>query len=76
MINAQYQSVVYSFFMALLMSSIMSLTITIFNLGIVEGLLSIWLKAWSFSFVIAFPTVILVSPFVKRMVKLVIKEET
>ena len=39
MIHPKYQSVVFAFFMALLMSGIMSLVISLFNLGLVDGIL-------------------------------------
>ena len=50
----------------------MSLVISIFNVGFVENILNIWIKAWSFSFLVAFPVVLLVSPTVKKLVNLVI----
>jgi hypothetical protein len=59
--------------MALLMSFTMSLVICIFNVGLIEGIVSIWLKAWIFSFLVAFPTVIVFSPIVSKLVNLVIE---
>ena len=50
----------------------MSLVIRIFNVGLVFNILSIWLKAWIFAFVIAFPAVVLVTPVVRKLVSLVI----
>jgi TctA family transporter len=73
--NKHYQ-LVYSFVMAFFMSAIMSLVITIFNLGLTDNLLQIWLKAWSFGFIIAFPTVLLVSRFVTKIVSYVIINES
>ena len=46
----------------------MSLAISIFNVGLVYNILSIWLKAWIFAFFIAFPAIIIVSPVVKKLV--------
>lgn len=62
--------------MALLMSCIMSLLISFFNVGLVNNIIYIWLKAWAFAFVIAFPTVMMIAPLVNKLVDLVIKEET
>lgn len=59
--------------MALLMSCLMSFVITLFNMGFAENLLSLWLQAWSFAFVVAFPTVIVVAPLVKKLTAAVIK---
>lgn len=75
MISRKHHKTVFSFFMALLMSCIMSLVISIFNVGLAENIVSIWLKAWSFAFLVAFPTVIIVSPIVHRLVSLVLIEE-
>lgn len=57
--------------MAFLMSGIMSLVISIFNVGLIDGIMMIWLKAWAFAFVVAFPTVIAVSPVVRKLVAIV-----
>ena len=68
MIHPKYQSVVFAFFMALLMSCLMSLVITVHNIGLVPDLFWIWLNAWAFAFVVAFPAVMLVAPVVRKLV--------
>jgi Protein of unknown function (DUF2798) len=73
MVNCKHQHLVFSFFMALFMSGIMSLVITAFNVGYIENIILIWLKAWSISFAVSLPTIIAISPIVKRIVNLVIK---
>lgn len=75
MIHAKYSPYVFSFFMALLMSGIMSLVITLFNIGLVEAIVVLWLKAWLFAFSVAFPTIIVVTPLVRRLVALVIRQD-
>lgn len=76
MISAKFHKLVFSFFMALLMSCIMSFVITLFNVGFIENILFIWLKAWAFAFVVAFPTINLVAPIVNKLVSLVIIQST
>ena len=76
MISRKYQKTVFSFFMALLMSGIMSFVISVFNVGMVANIMTIWLQAWSFAFVVAFPTIIIVSPLVHKLVALVLHEES
>ena len=76
MISRKYHKVVFSFFMSLLMSGIMSFVISVFNVGLVSNIVSIWLKAWGFAFIVAFPTIILVSPIVHKLVSLVLHEES
>jgi hypothetical protein len=72
LIQQKYTSQVFSFFMALLMSGIMSFVISVFNMGLIDGIFFIWLKAWLLAFVIAFPTIVLVTPLVRKLVSLVI----
>jgi hypothetical protein len=72
-INKKYQHLVFAFFMALLMSCIMSFDISVFNVGFVENIVNIWIKAWGFAFIVAMPAVLLVSPMVRKLVQLVIK---
>jgi uncharacterized membrane protein YjjB (DUF3815 family) len=75
MISRKYQRVVFSFFMALLMSGIMSFVISVFNVGLVSNIISIWLQAWSFAFVVAFPTILVVAPLVHKLVAMVLQDE-
>jgi hypothetical protein len=74
MIPARYHRLVFSFFMALLMSCLMSLVITIFNVGLVDNIILIWLKAWAFAFTVAFPAIFIISPLVHKLVALVLHE--
>lgn len=57
------------------MSCIMSLVISIFNVGFVSGIVWIWLKAWAFAFPMAFIAIMLVAPLVNKLVILVLHEE-
>ncbi len=57
------------------MSCIMSLVISLLNLGMVDEIILVWLKAWLLSFVIAFPTIVAVTPAVKQLVKLVVEPD-
>ena len=59
-----------------MMSCIMSLVITTFNVGIVDGLFFMWLKAWGFAFVVAFPTINIIAPIVRKLVQLAIRSES
>ena len=69
MIPRRHASYVFSFFMSLLMSCIMSGVITVFNVGLVDDIVRLWLNAWALAFVIALPTIIAVTPLVRRLVE-------
>ena len=75
MISRKYHKLVFSFFMSLMMSCIMSLVISVFNVGLVDNIVAIRLKAWSFAFVVAFPTIFIISPLVHKLVSIVLHEE-
>ena len=75
MIDRKHQKTVFAFFMALLMSCIMSFVISLFNVGLVSNIVHVWLKAWAFAFIVAFPTITVVAPIVQKLVSLVLKEE-
>ncbi len=53
----------------------MSFVISVFNVGFVANIVTIWLKAWSFAFIVAFPTIFIISPVVQKLVSLVLQEE-
>jgi hypothetical protein len=75
MISYKYHRIVFAFFMALLMSCIMSFVISVHNVGWVDDIVSIWLSAWIFAFSIAFPAIMLVSPIVNKLVSKVLHEQ-
>ena len=76
MILRKHHKIVFLFFMALLMSGIMSFVISVFNVGMVTNIITIWLKAWVFAFMVALPTIIIVSPVVNKLVSLVLHEDS
>jgi hypothetical protein len=76
MISRKHHKIVFLFFMALLMSGIMSFVISVFNVGMVTNIITIWLKAWVFAFMVALPTIIIVSPVVNKLVSLVLHEDS
>ncbi|HDY84665.1 hypothetical protein LCGC14_0724420 [marine sediment metagenome] len=67
MINPKHKKLVFAFFMALMMSCLMSFVITIFNIGLHNGGILLWLKAWCFAFVVAFPAITLVAPIANKL---------
>lgn len=74
MIHPKYQRIAFAFFMSLLMSCIMSFVINVFNVGFTPNIVHVWLRAWSFAFVVAFPTILVVAPIVQRLVAMTIKQ--
>ncbi len=54
--------------------NISSFVITAFNIGMHNELIHLWLKAWCFAFVVAFPAITLVAPLANRLTLQVIKQ--
>ncbi|WP_296833169.1 DUF2798 domain-containing protein [Thiomicrospira sp.] len=73
-ISAKHQYVVFAFFMSFIMSAIMSFVISLINLGWVDNIISIWFQAWVMAFIVAFPVILIVGPFVRKLVSWVVKQ--
>ena len=73
-IPKQYAQYVFYFFMALLMSALMSLVVTIINIGFVPNLIAAWFSAWVVGFLAALPAIMIVTPAVRRIVGHLIAE--
>lgn len=67
MISAKYLHYVQAFLLSGFMSFIMSGAISFINLGIVEQFLAVWMRAWLVAWAIAFPSVLLVFPFARKL---------
>ena len=69
---ARYAGVVMPFLLSILMTCIVSLISTMKGVGLVANFAHIWLGAWGISWLIAFPTLLLVLPVVRRLTAVVV----
>lgn len=67
MVSVKYLHQVQAALLSGFMSFIMSGAITLINLGFVNGFFGIWLHAWIVAYAIAFPTILLVFPFARKL---------
>lgn len=67
MISVKYLHQVQAALLSGFMSFIMSGAITFINLGLVEHFIPIWIHAWLVAYAIAFPTILLVFPFARKL---------
>ncbi len=74
MFDKKYEDFIFSLFMSLFISAIMSFAISVINLGFKEDMLFIWLNAYWKSFVLAFPITYFANPIVRKIIKKIIKE--
>lgn len=65
---ARYAAILSPLVLSLLMTFIVSFISTLKSLGFHPELPAIWLTAWGLSWLVAFPTLLLVLPLVRRIV--------
>jgi hypothetical protein len=65
--------VVMPFFLSVLMSCVISFVSTAKAIGFTPDLVQSWLKAWGVSWLVAFPTVLVVLPVVRRLAGMVVE---
>jgi Protein of unknown function (DUF2798) len=65
---AKYNFVAMPFVLSVMMSFIISGVSTLRALGLAEGFFSKWMGAWGISWLIAFPTVLVLLPLVRKIV--------
>ena len=56
------------------MAFFMSFVLTYLNLGFVDGFVKIWLTAYMKAFAVAYPVLLLVSPFVTKLTQILCKK--
>lgn len=69
---ARYASVVMPFVLSVLMTAVVSMISTLKSLGATPEFLSTWPVAWGLSWLVAFPTLLIVLPLVRRIVAMVV----
>ena len=69
--SKKYAQALFVLFMASTLSCIMSLVMTLRNFGFEAWHLTLWLQAWGFSFLVAFPVAYLAVPRIRRLVEMI-----
>ena len=67
MVPKRYEMILFAFLMSLFMAGFMSFIVTLINMGFVDGILYFWLEAYWKAFLVAFPTIIIVVPQVRKI---------
>ncbi|WP_439155366.1 DUF2798 domain-containing protein [Yoonia sp.] len=68
MIPARFAPVLFGFLLSGMMSFIVSGIATVRAAGLHEEFFGLWMSSWPPSWLVAFPTVLLVAPFTRRLV--------
>ena len=73
MVPAKYSQLTFGFFLSIFMSFVVSGVSVLNTTGLVDGFFYLWMTAWFKSWIVAFPTVLVVAPLTRRLVgKLVV----
>jgi hypothetical protein len=69
----RYAAFVMPFVLSILMSLIVSGVSTLKSIGINPTFVTVWPMAWFLSWLVAFPTLLMILPLVRRIVALVVQ---
>lgn len=72
-IPKRLEPVAFGFLLSGMMSLIVSGISTVLAVGLHAGFVGQWLLAWAPSWAIAFPAVLVVAPFVRRILKQIVR---
>lgn len=64
---ARYAGIVMPLLLSVLMTAIVSFISTLRGVGFANATVSLWLNAWGLSWVVAFPTLLVALPIVRRL---------
>lgn len=69
----RYTSIVLPFLLSIIMTFVVSMVSTLRSLGLEEFSINVWMSAWIISWLIAFPTLLLVLPVVRKITALLVE---
>lgn len=69
----RYTSIVLPFLLSIIMTFVVSMISTLRSLGLEEFSLYVWMSAWAISWLIAFPTLLLVLPVVRKITAILVQ---
>ena len=76
MIPSKYGQITFIFFVSICMSCVVSGVSVLNTAGFVNKFFGLWMASWIKSWVVAFPSLLVIAPLVRRLVdKLLIEEK-
>ncbi len=73
MIPARYETLLFQFLISGMMSCLVSGMVTFLNLGTIGFEITLWFNAWMIAWSVAFPTIVIMSPAVRALIKRLVK---
>ena len=68
MIPAKFAPLLFSFFLSIIMACVVSGVATLNAAGLSDDFAALWAAAWYKSWIVAFPTILVVAPLTRRFV--------
>jgi len=68
MLPAKFAPILFSFILSIMMSCVVSGIATYNVLGLLDGFFNFWMMAWLKSWLVAFPSILVVAPLTRRLV--------
>ncbi|MGB2468392.1 MAG: DUF2798 domain-containing protein [Candidatus Puniceispirillaceae bacterium] len=75
MIPAKFAQLLFSFCLSIIMSCVVSGVATLNAAGLDDGFAALWLATWYKSWIVAFPTILVVAPLTRRLVARLTRNE-
>ncbi|MBA0882343.1 DUF2798 domain-containing protein [Flavobacterium undicola] len=69
------QKITFALIMGIVTTGIISFSLITVNLGWAHLHLAIWLKSWLIAYLIVIPAILIISPFVEKLVHLLISKK-
>ncbi|WIH05808.1 DUF2798 domain-containing protein [Xanthomonas translucens pv. graminis] len=71
-LHSRHAGWVMPLLLSILMTCVVSMISTLRTVGLAPGVYSLWLGAWALSWLIAFPTLLLALPLVRRLTAILV----
>lgn len=71
--HPRFTPILFGFLLSGMMSLMVSGISTLRTMGVVEGIVGLWMSAWIVSWLVAFPTALVAVPIVRRIVARIIQ---
>jgi membrane protein implicated in regulation of membrane protease activity len=75
MMPAKFAPLLFSFCLSIIMSCVVSELATLNVAGLTDGFAALWLAAWYKSWIVAFPTILVVASLTRRLVARLTRDE-
>jgi len=67
MIPVRYESLLFSFLLSIFMSGLSTFVAIYTTVGLSESFLALWMNAWGHSWVVSFPILLVITPYVRSL---------